>query len=158
MGSDLQERFYPVVRMLNASCVQTSTTNTAATVTGSSVTLLENGVIDGMTFRWKVTGTLTGGNAAFTLKLYWNSTTLLTLTSDAATAVDWVAEIVMRLYGGAVQKICGFMLNDSEDPDVDYAAGTTDLRGGGTLKLVITSGNSGDTVTTEMVTVESWTL
>jgi len=157
MGNDnLNNVFYDVVRVVNASCVQTSTVNTAAAVQGSKVTLEAGEVRDGTTYRWQVAGTLTGGNAAFLLTLVVNGATVLTLTSDAATAADWAATIVLRCYGGAVQKIWGSMTNNSEDPEVDYAAGTSDLRGGATMQLFVTSGNSGDTVTSEVCTVETW--
>lgn len=146
------------VSVINGSRVQQSTTTTAADVYGSQVYLLPGECEDGLVLRWTVAGTLTGGNAAFTLKLYLDSTLLQTMTSDAATAGDWFAMVTMYCAGGAVEKIGSTLLLDTEDPDVQFDAGTTSLQNGGTLKLVITSGNSGDTVTSDMCFVERFLI
>src|SRR5574343_947923 len=154
--SRLDARFNEVVKVVNASCTQTSTTTTAALVQGSKVVLEAGEVTDGLTFRWSLAGTKTGTNTAHTVTLVIDSTTVMTLTSDDATAVDWTAVFIMRCYGGAVQKIMGTMNSNTTDCESDYAAGTSNLRPGATIAVYITSGNGSDTVTSELCITERW--
>jgi len=80
----------------------------------------------------------------------------MTLTADDATAVDWVAEFVIRFIDATNQKVMGWMISNTTDGECDYASGTVDCSAGNDLCPYITAGNSSDTVTCEMVTVEKW--
>ena len=153
----LTGRFDNLVRVVNQSCTQVSNaTVTAAYVPGSKVVLEAGQVQNGLTLRWTCGGVLAGGNAAFPLTLVVNGTTVFTLTSDAATAGDYTATVMMVCYGGALQKLIGNMINNAEETEADYAAGTADLRGGAIIELKVASGHTSDTVTVEVCTVEAW--
>jgi hypothetical protein len=112
----------------------------------------------GLTYRIKMAGTKTGANAAMLVKLQIGATTVLTLTADDSTAVDWVAEIMLMICDTKNQKASGHLLANTTDVEADYAAGTVDLSAGAAMVPQITSANAGDTVTCESVTVESWEL
>jgi len=110
----------------------------------------------GLCFRVKLAGTKTGANAAMAVKIKIGSTVVITLTADDGSAVDWVAEFLIRISNSKVQKCSGFFLANTAEPDVDYAAGAVDLSAGADLVPQITSGHASDTVTCEMATVESF--
>lgn len=153
----VNNRFNPVVQVLNASSTQRSNqTTTAALVYGSDYVLHPGEAQDGLTFRWTIAGTKTATNAAHTVTLVIDGSTVFTLTADDATAVDWVATIILRCSGGAVQKIAGFMSSNTTDCEADYAAGTSALSAGATIGAYITAGNSSDTVTSEFCILEAW--
>jgi hypothetical protein len=155
----LTSRFDNLVKVVNQSCTQLSSSSTTAQIVyGSTVTLEAGEVQAGMTFRWKCSGTKTGTNAAHTVALWASnaSSALLTLTVDDATAVDWAAEINLVFYGGSQQKCWGYILNDTADAEVNYAAATNSCKEGVTFTLKMASGHASDTVTVEVCTVESW--
>jgi hypothetical protein len=72
--------------------------------------------------------------------------------------VDWAAEFTVIFKDATHQRVMGTLDSNTTDCEVDYAAGTVDCTAGGELKAVLASGNAGDTVTVEMVTVEAWQL
>ena len=110
----------------------------------------------GLTYRYKLAGTKTGTNVAHTVLLVLNGATVMTLTADATSEVDWFAEFTIRFADSKNQKIMCEMHQDSEDYDVDYAAGTEDCTAGGTLEVKITNGHTSDITTCEMLTCEKW--
>jgi hypothetical protein len=139
---------------------QTATTTTIASGTatvikGTKVYINPREAGDGLTFRYKLAGTQTGTNAAHVITLYLGSTAVCALTADAATAVDWVAEFTIIFVNTKAQKVMGWHLQDTEDAEVNYAAGTVDCSGGITMAVYGTS-HSSDSLACEMVTVEKW--
>jgi hypothetical protein len=155
--SNLDERFKSVPGIISQSCTQTSTVNADKDVVGSSIDVPAK-PLAGTAYRIKMAGTKTGANAAFTLDLHLAGTNLITLTSDDASAVDWSAEFMVIFVDAKNQRVMGTLDSNTTDCEVDYAAGTVDCTAGGELKAVLASGNAGDTVTVEMVTVEAWQL
>jgi hypothetical protein len=156
----INNRFQNAVHVVNASCTQLTVDDAAAAeIYGSKVTLLPGEAADGLTFRWSLAGTKTGTNEAHVVNLMssLSDTPLLTLTADDTSAVDWTATIIMRIYGGALQKIMGFMSGNTTDCECDYAAGTASLKDGAKLFLTL-DGHTSDSVTAEMCVVESWVM
>ena len=157
MSMNLDERFKVVPGIISQSCTQTSTTNSDADVTGSSINIPAN-VTAGTAYRITLCGVNSGGNANSTVDLHLAGTNLITLTTDAVTASDYTATFVVIFTTPKAQRAMGTMSSNSLDCECDYAAGTVDVSAGGTLKAVINSGNASDTITTEMVLVESWQI
>lgn len=157
-GIQLSAQTKNFVTAVNGSTTSTAAADTAKDIAGSKVFLLPGECEDGMVIRWTLSGTLAGGNAVFTIKVYFDSTLLQTLTSTAATAGDWYGQVVMICGGGVLEKIAGFINLDEEDCTGEYDAGTTSLQNGGILKLVATSGNSGDTVTVGFCITERFVI
>ena len=151
----LDERFKETISVVAAGCAQVSTANAAADVPESKVAIPMKPA-PGLTYRIKAAGTKTGANNAMVVYLKIGATQVLTLTADDATAVDWVAEIVVRFTAYNAQKIMGILLTNTADPETDYAAGTVDCSAGADMVLQVASANASDTVTCEMVTVEKW--
>ena len=110
----------------------------------------------GLTYRYKLAGTKSGENIAHTVLLVLNGATLMTLTADDATEVDWFAEFTIRFADSKNQKIMGEMHKNTADYEVDYAAGTEDCTAGGVLEFKITNGHTSDVTTCEMLTCERW--
>jgi len=159
MGPRLDERLHGVVpKVVKASCTQYETSSTTAkNIAECNVNIPAKPPV-GLTYRVRLTGTKTSTNAAHTVTLLINSTTVMTLTADDATAVDWVAEFLIRFTGPKSQKCMGWMISNTTDGESDYAAATVDLTAGGTLKPYVTAGHGSDTVTCEMCIVEEWVL
>jgi polygalacturonase len=156
--NNLDARFKVVPGIVAASNTQTSQAAAGTSdVTGSKV-LVPAKPPAGLTFRFKCAGTKTGANAAAVLHLKIGATQAVSITFDDVTAVEWLAEITVRFTDASNQKIMGYVLNDTCDPAIEYAAGTVDCKGGAEMVLQIQSADAGDTVTVEMVTVESWTM
>jgi hypothetical protein len=155
--TDLISKFKKLVRVEAAGCNQFSAANTTTDVTDGKVNIPAKPP-KGLMYRIKMTGTKTGANNAMLVKLQIGATAVITLTADDATAVDWVAEITLYICDTKNQKASGYLLTNTADPEVDYAAGTVDLSAGAVMVPQITSANASDTVTCESVTVESWEL
>jgi hypothetical protein len=154
---NLDERFKSVPAIVSQSCTQTSTENTAADVTGSKVGV-DVKPVAGLAYRIRMAGNSGGGNAAHTVLLILGSTTLMTLTQDAAAAADYVAQFDVLFKNAKAQRVMGKMDSDTQDCECDYAAGTVDCTSAKDLKVQIKSGHASDTVTCELVTVEKWQL
>ena len=110
----------------------------------------------GLTYRYKLAGTKTGANDNHTVLLVLNGTTLMTLTADDGTAVDWVAEFTVRFTDSQTQKIMGYMVANTCDGEVDYATGAVDCTAETVLEVRITNTDASDTTTCEMLTCEKW--
>ena len=154
MGGNLNERFEHVVCGKARSTTQYSAVNDTTDIDEAKIVVPAKPP-QNLTYRIKLAGTKTGANAAMLVKLKLGSTTVMTLTADDATAVDWVAEFNLMIVNSHNQKISGLFLANTADPEVDYAAGAVDLSAGAELVPQITSAHASDTVTCEMCTVES---
>ena len=110
----------------------------------------------GLTYRYKLAGTAGGGNDSHTVLLVLNGTTIMTLTADAVTAADWVAEFTVRFTDSQTQKIMGYMVQDSFDGEVDFATGAVDCTAETVLEVRITNTDARDSTTCEMLTCEKW--
>ena len=153
----INNRFMNAVHVVKTSGTQAETLSTTAkAVAGSTVTLETQEAADGMCFEWMIAGTKSSTNGAFTVTLVGNGTTLLTLTADAVTASDWVANITLRFTNPKVQKLIGSLVLDTEDPEVNYAAGTTNFSGGGSILAYVTCADGRDTVDAEMCIVKRY--
>ncbi len=152
----LDERFKSVPAIVSQSVEQTSQAAAGTSdVTGSKVNV-DNKPAAGTAYRVTLAGTKTGANAAHTVTLVLGGTTVMTLTADAATAVDWMATFTIIFKDSNNQRVMGNMQGNALDCENDYAAGTVDCSAGAELKAQITSGHASDTVTAELVTVEKW--
>ena len=152
----LDARFKATVGLVNQTATATTIASaTASLIKGTTVYINPREAGQGLTFRYKLSGTQTGTNAAHVIALYLGSTAVCTLTADAATAVDWFAEFTIVFVSHAVQKVMGWHIQDTEDAEVNYAAGTTDCSGGITMAVYGTSHGS-DSLVCELVTVEKW--
>ncbi len=152
----LDARYKVTPSIVQQTCTQTTIASATATaVTGSKVTIQPREAGDGLTFRFRCSGTKTGTNAAHVISLYINSTAVCALTADDATAVDWVAEFTLVFVNVAAQKVMGTISSDTTDCGADYAAGTVDCSAGATIQLYGTS-HASDSLTIELVTVERW--
>jgi len=152
----MDARFKVTPSIVNMTATTTTIASaTASLIKGTTINLQPREAGDGLTFRYKLGGTQTGTNAAHVIALYIGSTAVSTLTADAATAVDWTAEFTITFVNHTAQKVVAWHLQDTEDPDVSYDAGTVDCSGGATMCLKGTSHGS-DTLTIELVTVERW--
>ena len=154
---NLDERFKSVPAIVSQSCTQTSTLNTAKDIVGSKVGVPVKPVA-GLAYRITLAGTNSGGNAAHTTVLVLGTTTLMTLTADDVTALDWMAIFVVIFKNAKVQRVTGQMQCNGLDCENDYAAGAVDCTAPKDLKVQLNSGHGSDTVTCEMVTVEKWQL
>lgn len=110
----------------------------------------------GLTYRYKLAGTKTGANDNHTVLLVLDGTTIMTLTADDGTAVDWVAEFTVRFTDSQNQKVMGYMVANTCDGEVDYAAGTVNCTAETVLEVRITNTDASDTTTVEMLTGEKW--
>ncbi len=128
---------------------------TATAITGMKLYLHPGEANAGLTYRFTMAGTKTGTNAAHTIIVDINGTTIMTQTADAASAVDWMSQITLVFTGGATQRCMGLLISDTEDPDVQYDAGTVNTQGGATITLKATSHGS-DSLTVNFGIIESW--
>jgi hypothetical protein len=152
----LDARFKVTPGIVNQTATTTTIASATATViTGTKVYINPREAGNGLTFRYKLSGTQTGTNAAHVITLYLGSTAVCALTADAATAVDWFAEFTIVFVSHKVQKVMGWHLQDTEDAEVNYAAGTVDCSGGITMAVYGTS-HASDSLACELVTVEKW--
>lgn len=158
MGGLLDERFGVVPQIVAAGGTQVSQAGADTSAVTESKVNVPSKPPAGLTYRFKLAGTKTGANAAHTVTLVLGSTTLQTLTADAATAKDWVAEFTVRFNSANVQKVMGLLSGDELDAICEYDAGAVDCSAGAALQCKVTSGHASDTVTAEMVTVERWVL
>ena len=152
----LNERFATIPEIAAAGCTQYTEGDASALKVADGLVNVPQKPTAGLTYRFVLAGTKTGANAAHTVTLVLGGTTLMTLTADAATAVDWMAEFVVRFVDATNQKVMGRLSSSGLDAIADYAAGTVDCSAGNDLCPYITAGNSSDEVTCEMVTVEKW--
>ena len=132
----------------------TTSSTTAKTIAGSVVDFPPGYVGRGLVYKIVLVGTKTATNAVHTVTLLLGTTTLMTLTSAAATASDWVVEFYVMFTSGSAQKVAGRYLAQALAVAADYAVGTVDCHKGITMKCQITAGNSSDTVACEMCLVE----
>lgn len=143
-----------------ASVVALSTTQTSqagsgtSDVTGSTLKLRAEDFKPGTAFRITLGGTKTGANAAMIVHISLGGTQIVSITADAATAVEWTANIMVASKTMASQVCVGQVLTDTEDVAIEYAAGAVAMSGGGILKAQIQSQNAGDTVTCEFCMIE----
>ena len=152
---ELEGRFKSPVFIEAATMKQYSATNGTTNITEAQVNIPAK-PDSGLTYRIRMTGTKTGANATMTVSLLLGATEVITLTADAVTASDWVAEFMLRIKDATNQKVSGFYLQDTEDPDVNYADGTVNLGAGAALIPRITSSHGSDVVYCEACTVEAW--
>ena len=153
-GSKAHERFITPMSIARIGTVSTPAAASATVKVAASEVLVPAKPPENLTYRFKLAGTKTGANAAFTMTLVLGTTTLMTLTDDDGSAVDWAAEFVIIFKNSAVQKVFGTLLLNTADPEVDYAAGAVNCGNGLPLFVNVISGHGSDTVTCEMVTVE----
>jgi hypothetical protein len=128
-------------------------------VTGSSLTLEDGWFTEGKTLRYTAGGNVTAGNAAVSVKLYFEDAAVMTLSTTDGAAGDWIAEFILVGVDATNQRIIGKLGAEAGAELIcDYAADTTDTGAAGTIpiKLQITSGDAGDTITAEYVVVEFW--
>lgn len=138
---------------------QTNANNGTEDVTGSSLSLADGWFTAGKTLKWTVYGTCAGANAAKHVILYIDNAAIVDLTLDAADVGDFVVEFIMHEHTDtANQDAMGRLTMNDEAVYVDYATDTTDMNDGGatTVKLQLTSGDAGDTITADYVVVEHW--
>lgn len=151
--SGLKERFFNGVFWLKRVFTSYTATNTT-----TDIALAKVGVPSkpepGTVYKIKLAGSKSGANAAMLVKLKLGSTTIMTLTADDGTAVDWVAEFTVIIVSAKAQRTVGHFLSNTADPEVDYAATTVDLSAGADLVPQITSAHASDVVTCAMCTVE----
>jgi hypothetical protein len=152
----IDQRFFVTPKIIKQTATTTTiATGTATNITGMRIVLHPGQAGDGLTFRFTLAGTQTGTNAAHTILLVINGTTVQTLTADAATAVDWTAEFVLVFTGGATQRCIGKHFQDTEDPDVQYDTGAVNTQGGATIQLQATS-HASDSLTVDLGIIEMW--
>lgn len=142
--------------VLGISTTQTSATNETKDVTGSRFEIPANTFTGNMAFRFTLGGTKAGANNAMVVNICLGvaATAVLPLTADAASAGDWRAVGIVAATNAAVQACLGTLLLDTEDPEVNYAAGAVDMRAGGPIKAQIVSAHGSDTVTCDFCMVE----
>lgn len=155
-GRNIDERFGVTPEIVAGSNTQYSEALVATEACPASRVNIPAKPPAGLTYRYKLAGTKSGENAAHTVLLCLNGATVMTLTADDATEVDWFAEFTIRFTDPKNQKIMGEMHVDTADFDVDYAAGTEDCTAGGVLEFKITNGHTSDITTCEMLTCEKW--
>mgnify|MGYP003144453876 CR=1 FL=1 len=127
-------------------------------VTGTSLSLADGYFNANKALKWTIYGTITGGNAAKIIGLYIDNAMISSMTTQAATTGDFVAEFVMYEHTDyANQDVAGKLLNAS-DQDFEFDTDTTDFNDGGatTVKCQIQSQHAADTVTVESYRVEMW--
>ena len=147
-------RYSTLSEVVNKSGTATASALAAVTtVDGSKAVLKAGEAAAGTIFRWSLGGTKTGTNGTHTVDLAVNGTSVMTLTSDDTSAVDWSASIILYIQGKATQKILGVMLLDTADNDVNYVDGTADMSSGCVLTVTHTT-TSGDTATIDFCFVE----
>lgn len=152
--TDLDARFRRIVAGLVAYTTETTEEdNSAKDVAGSSVNV-RNKPGPPLTYRYTLAGTNTGTNGSIQVLLVLGGTTVMTLTAEATTASDWLAEFIITFVNAKSQKIVGKLLQEAEDTAVDYADGTVDCSAGAVLKAQIKAGHSSDSITCEFVIVE----
>lgn len=128
-------------------------------VTGSSLTLADGWFLEGSTIRYTVVGSVTGANAAISVALYLEDGAKMTLQTTDGAAGDYVAEFEIIATASNAQRIQGKLVAEGgTELKCDYATASIDTAAAGTIpiKLQITSGNAGDTITSEMVKIEYW--
>lgn len=153
-GSKLGERFVTPIALARVGATTREATASGTTKVTESEVLVPAKPPENLTYRFKLGGSKTGANAAFTMTLVLGTTTLMTLTADDGSEVDWVAEFTVIFKNSNVQKVMGSLLLNTADPDTDYAAAAVDCGNGLPLFVNVISGHGSDTVTCEMVTVE----
>lgn len=152
----IDDRFFVTPKIVKQTATTTTIASTTATaITGMTINLHPGEASAGLTYRFTIAGTATGTNAAKTILLVINGTTVQTLTADAATAVDWMAQLTLVFTGGATQRCFGYHLQDTEDPDVQYDTGAVNTQGGAVIQLQATSHGS-DSLTINMGIIEMW--
>lgn len=130
-----------------------------ADVTGSSITLADGWFTEGKTLKYTVGGAVTGANAAISVALYFEDGAVCTLQTANGAAGDWEAEFIVVAEAAAAQRIIGKLIAEAgAEVKVDYATDNSDTAAVGTIpvKLQITSGNAGDTITAEYVRIDYW--
>lgn len=155
----MDDRFKITKAVINQSATQTDTGTTATEkeVVGSRIYVHPREAGGGRTYKWTLGGAIgAGGNAAATIKLYANGTAIATATMAQADAKDWFCEIICVCVTSATQKCISFVTQQGEESAGAYDAGTTDLSGGGSLYLMIGSGNASDSIQAEVCFVERW--
>ena len=153
-ASNLKGRFRRGVFGVAAGVAETTEAdNTAKDVSGSSVNV-PNKPGPPLTYRYKLAGTNTGTNGSIQVLLVLGATTLMTLTAEATTASDWIAEFIVTFKDHKTQKIMGSLLQEAEDTAVDFADGTVDCTAGGVLKAQVKAGHADDSITCEMCIIE----
>ena len=130
-----------------------SSGTTAKTIAGSVIDFPPGYVGRGLVYKIILAGTKTSTNGVHTVTLLLGTTTLMTLTSEAATASDWQAQFHVMFTSGSAQKVTGWYLAQALAVACDYAVGTVDCHGGVQMKCQITP-TSGDTIKCEMCLVE----
>ena len=155
---NLNERFSVIPEIVAAGNTQYSAAGATTTDVTESTVKVPDKPPAGLTYRFKLSGTKTGANAAQVIHLKLGATQVASLTADAGAAVDWVAEFTIRFTNPTNQKIMGTLLEDTADAEAAYTAGTVDCSAGAPLLVQVQSANASDTVTCEMVTVERWIL
>jgi len=156
MAKLLNERFGCIPEIVAGSNTQYSEATVATEACPKSRVNVPNKPPSGLTYRYKLGGTKSGANVAHTVLLVLGGTTVMTLTADDATAVDWVAEFTIRFTDPKNQKVMGHMISNTTDGESDYAAGTVNCTAGAVLEVKITNGHTSDTTTLEMLTCEKW--
>ena len=128
-------------------------------VTGSSLTIADGWFTEGKTIRYTVVGTVVGANAAIGVDLYFEDGSVMALDTANGAAGDYVATFEIVGTASNTQRIQGMLRAEGgAELIVDYATDNTDSAAAGTIpiKVQITSGNGGDTITAEMVKIEAW--
>lgn len=157
MNGALDERFKDVPEIVAQGVTQYSEGEAAEEfITGLNIEI-PNKPPAGLGFRIKLAGTrATGTNGALTIKIYLNSTAVLSLAADSNANGDWIAEATIIFVNPKSQKCCGSMHLTSADSTHDYAAGSVDCSAGASLKASMTLASGSDACTCEMFTVERW--
>jgi hypothetical protein len=134
-----------------------STTYTATNTTtdGISVTVLPWTMTPGKSLRITVSGNITGANAAKSVKLYLDDAAIVTLTTASGTTGNYVAQFIVMSTGAATQNLNGWLASNSVAPLVVIATDTTAWNTAPrVVKVQLTSGNAGDSVTATTQIVE----
>jgi len=152
-GSKVHERFVTPMSVAKISTTPYTAESATVDVAESKVTVPAKPPKH-LTYRFKMGGSNSGANNAMSVVLMLGTTALMTIASDAAAAVDWVAEFTVIFVNSNVQKVMGSFLSDTADAGVDYAAGAVNCSADLPLFVQIISAHGSDSVVCEMVTVE----
>jgi len=122
-----------------------------------------NNIHPGDTFKWRAFGTAAGVVATKSILVISGNPientgqTMFTLTTtNAASAGDWEAEIIMYVISDASQKWSGTLHQSGATRHVDYSATTWDLSGVTPIGLYVVAPGSGDSMDPEWAELRKW--
>ena len=143
-----------VPQVLYQSGASTATSGTDVSYPTGVLTIPKGTIIPKSAFRIIMSGTKTNANGVMSVTLYLKDAAILTLSTAAATAADWIAEMVVVCSAGNAQTAFGKLLANALAVVVDNVTATKNTTVDVVLKAGIAAANASDTVTCNYVRVE----